>query len=253
VYGAAVEAERQGRLGEATRLYRLAFRADDNIERKFHALTLVDDSKEVADRRPEADLSFAFARTVQVAADYDGTRTTSTSQLTDKLLGSIAEIPFCRQNGPGGEEVPAEPQLAYHAQDAGRPCHFDRLPVEVVLAVLRHLTLPVREAFFPRIAALETGFARLSRRGRLDSLEQTLWRSICERVYRCPQVPSELSFAALGRKYDLDYRRMWLEQARLRTDGCFIAVQRYIRRGSAETAFVDPSWVVTFHRFLRCA
>jgi len=44
---------------------------------------------------------------------------------------------------------------------------------------------------------------------------------------------------------------MWIDQPRVRSDGCFIAVQVYTRRGASETAWVSPSHTVTYFRYLR--
>lgn len=261
-YAAAIEAERQARLSEATTLYRRAFRLDPDVERSFHALALVQDKNE-SEAKPEDDaLAFEFARTVQVAADYEekAGKRVLTSDLRERLLRSIEANPYCRVEKikDGAEEVepmPADDQLAYHAVEAEGDAKvpLNRLPVEVIANILAHLALPANAQYFPRIEMLEARFGRLCRRARLDSLEQPLWRRVCQRVYRHPQVASPSTFDSLASRYAFDYRRMWIEHARVRTDGCYIGVQRYTRRGTAEGAWVNPSFAVTYFRFLRRA
>jgi F-box protein 9 len=93
-----------------------------------------------------------------------------------------------------------------------------------------------------------------------------LYRTACRLVYRPPfqLAPTDATEDGLSddpddpsicdalclRSYSGDWRRFWLEHPRLRTDGCFISVVSYVRRGEGDNAWIAPSHIVTYFRFV---
>jgi len=237
---------------EATSAYRRAFKLDAHIDRAYHRATMAaaKEAEKVVEPAPHSldGLEFAFARTLQVGPDYTASSTasakthpSSTSRLVDSLVTSFGRHPFVREPDvpeDGAERTarlivdpPPDPdatlrELAFIADDEALGVAINRLPAEIVTVILRHLVLPESVAAFPRIDPLEARFALVSRKARMASLDPAIWRAACERVYRAPHaLPEGDSAEALVRRaHALDWRRMWIEQPRLRSDGCFIAV-----------------------------
>lgn len=237
---------------EATSAYRRAFKLNQHIDRDYHRATMAaakeaDGAIEPAPHSVD-DLEFAFSRTLQVGPDYTAsssssakTHPSSTSRLVDSLVASFGRHPFVREAeiAEDGAEREGRPvvdpppdssetlrDLTYIAKDESLGVALNRLPAEIMIVILRHLVLPEATDSYPRIDPLEARFALVSRKARIATLDQAIWRAACERVYRPPYALPEGDSAAelVRRSHALDWRRMWIEQPRLRSDGCFIAV-----------------------------
>lgn len=100
-------------------------------------------------------------------------------------------------------------------------------------------------------------FARVCRHARIATLEESLWRSIVERIYR---IPAQLGLEASGlvgrdvvgemvrKRCRGDWRKFFLERERIRFDGCFISVVTYLRRGESAESWTTPTHLITFYR-----
>jgi len=255
LYQAAVLSEAQGLMDKAVNMYRKAFKLDPQIDRLYHNESL----KPTATSEPirkEQDLAYQFARTVHIGQDYstkqndnDKIHPSSTQGLLDVLLPSFRATPYIRQ----GQTEPVLPldSIAFIQSTDLRPFHANKLPDELWVQILMELMLPNRISAYPRIDRLER-FALVSRKARLLTLNPTLWKLAIQLLYTPPfQLPPETS--ALGLCRDVhrgDFRRMFIEQPRVRTDGCFISVVQYLRRGEADNVWVAPSHIVVYFRFV---
>jgi F-box protein 9 len=231
-------------------------------------------------------LSFEFARTLQLGPDYvqkpvpvssEEDHPLATSRYLDSLTEGFKAHPYEYPNGDIAEEIDFLPL------DTLKPVTLRKLPDELISHVLLESLLPPRVDAFPKVGTVE-GFALVCRKGRstlpdksashafaarlLTLSESNLFRTACRLVYRPPyqiappskledeltwedDLSTEVCDSLCERLYQNDWRRFWLEQPRLRTDGCFISVVQYIRRGEAETAWVAPSQIVVYYRFVR--
>jgi F-box protein 9 len=55
-----------------------------------------------------------------------------------------------------------------------------------------------------------------------------LFREIVEMTYTPPQIPDVAFLSELARYYMFDYRRLYIENPRVRTDGVYIAFCHYV-------------------------
>ena len=69
--------------------------------------------------------------------------------------------------------------------------------------------------------------------------------------YKPPQIPSPGVILDLVKTYGTDFRRLYIETPRVRFDGVYIAVCRYLRQGLSENAWVNVTHEIIYHRYLR--
>lgn len=101
------------------------------------------------------------------------------------------------------------------------------------------------------VEALER-FGRTCRAARILTLDRQLWRALCVRAYVPPHQldPAESALSITELHHAGDFRRCFLEHARIRLDGAFISVVTYHRQGQSE-AWHAPTHLITFYRYLR--
>lgn len=101
------------------------------------------------------------------------------------------------------------------------------------------------------VEALER-FGRTCRAARILTLDKHTWRDLCLRAYVPPHQldPAESALSITEAHHAGDFRRCFLEHARLRLDGVFISVVTYFRQGQSE-AWHAPTHLITFYRYLR--
>jgi len=222
--------------------------------------------EEVAD-----PLAFNFSRTLQLGPDYnsidiqstsDEDHPSSTSKYLKSLLRSFQAHPFESDNPVQMQVLEASASKhPFIPENVNKAVLLARLPDEVLSVILTQLMLPSRVGAFPKLGLVEA-FAISSRKARLLTLADAgLYKRACRLVYQPPyQIPppdseEERNEGECDRLCEQfhgnDWRRFWLEQPRIRTDGCFISVVSYLRRGETENAWVSPSHLVTYYRFLR--
>ncbi|TFY78041.1 hypothetical protein EWM64_g5970, partial [Hericium alpestre] len=213
-YAQAMQCEQASRLDEALRLYRTAFRVDPDVDRVYHR-TSVSTAVEGATEALEA-LKLPSARAYHHAE----------RPLTAALLQLVKTFP---------EELSFEPE------DERVPCCINALPDELLIHILDYLDY----------CAIER-FATVNRKARVVTLDPKAWRTFCTAIYKPPQIPDEETCGQIVEDvYSFDYRRMWIEQPRVRLDGVYIAVCHYIRPGMSENAWVNVNHLITYHRYLR--
>lgn len=110
----------------------------------------------------------------------------------------------------------------FEALDPTQPCQPSRLPLELILYILRlFLTSSTTTSLHSQVILIER-FALVSRLARLLTLDEHLWRSICEETYRSKFVKDQADlevrnsndpiFCACQRWHGADWRRMYIEE-----------------------------------------
>lgn len=69
--------------------------------------------------------------------------------------------------------------------------------------------------------------------------------------YKPPQIPYPEAILDLVRTYGVDFRRLYIETPRVRLDGVYIAVCKYLRRGLSDNAWINVTHEIVYHRYLR--
>jgi F-box protein 9 len=224
IYASAVEAEQSGRLNDALRLYRTAFKLDDNVDRLYarqvardvaRAAEAVDEDEltveDVVDPTAPPEAEYTFRRHIQVHPDHESGASRQ-SKLTALLSSAeTADSTF----------MPADETL---------PVPLARLPAELVEPILAHLDVGAIEAF-----------GGTCWRARALTAYAGVWRRIVRGIYRPPMLPPRLACAELARRHRGEWRTVLVEEERVRMDGCYIAVCHYVRPGAGE------EWVAVTH------
>ena len=238
------------------------------------------------------NLVFTYERTLQLEPDYERQKQLKKRMLTEnyveRLLASFRENPYIPEaerkqrmgnkgkkdessqdargkaregatknhgvaEGESGEDVP----LIFHPRTQLRPIHITKLPDELLLYILSFLTELSPNARSPDMCSLERSFALVSRKARILTLQAagSLFKPSCLAIYRSPlQIDNSTSAAELcSKSYANDWRLMWIEQPRIRTDGVYISQITYVRRGALDSmsaTYYDPTHCVTYYRYL---
>ncbi|KAJ1043893.1 hypothetical protein NDA10_001355 [Ustilago hordei] len=86
---------------------------------------------------------------------------------------------------------------------------------------------------------------------RLLTKSPSLWREIVRKTYYPPILDPSLTLATLYERHHSDWRTVFINQPRLRLNGCYIAACHYARPGLSEDAWVRVIHVVEFYRSIR--
>lgn len=311
LYAAAVQAEREGRLNEALRNYRQAFKKDENVDKLYHRREQQQQrqsgqsvkssdgvQKAAAGSTSNSDvdsLVFTYERTLQLEPDYERQRQLKKRMLTEnyaeRLMASFRANPYipdladrrmAKGKGRAVEGGPAAPAattaagatkfhgtaedmteeerdspLAFLQRTQLRQIHITKLPDELLVYILSLLVELSPNARSPDMSSLERSFALLSRKARLLTLQNAgaLFKPACMALYRSPlQIDSgRTALEICESEYKGDWRLMWIEQPRIRTDGVYISQITYVRRGALDSmsgAYYDPTHCVTYYRYL---
>ncbi|KAF9038454.1 hypothetical protein BJ165DRAFT_1324052, partial [Panaeolus papilionaceus] len=229
IYREAVEHEQNGDLDEALLLYRRAFRIDDNVDRAFRReeklkaiinnQTAVPASK---GRTAEVDeISTRFEKVVSVKDSGAPTVAVATGSLAQLIKEFPAKVHF-------------EPLVE------NEPVHLKILPDELLVSILKRLDHTSIERF-----------GSVSKKARLLTLDSGVWIPLVRLTYRPPQLPEDEDLIEIIERRLYDYRRVFIEQPRVRMDGVYIAICHYIRPGLSDNRWVNVSHLITYHRYLR--
>ncbi|KAG0148555.1 hypothetical protein CROQUDRAFT_654628 [Cronartium quercuum f. sp. fusiforme G11] len=131
------------------------------------------------------------------------------------------------------------------------------LPSELILHIFKSsLELRTSKSVHSQVILIEQ-FARVSRFSRMLMLEDQIWKEVCENTYERKfknedQIHSkDLIHDICHRWHGGDWRRMYIEEPRIRYDGCFICLVRYPRSGESANPWYPPTLFVTYFRYLR--
>lgn len=86
---------------------------------------------------------------------------------------------------------------------------------------------------------------------RLLTRSPSLWREIVRETYYPPILDASLTLADLYARHHSDWRTVFINQPRVRLNGCYIAACHYARPGLSEDAWVRVIHVVEFYRSIR--
>jgi len=84
---------------------------------------------------------------------------------------------------------------------------------------------------------------------RAAAQEASLWRSHCLQAWQTSGLES--NHALVASSYGGDWRRMFLERPRLRTDGVYVSRNSYIHKGVTEWETRNSVHLVCYYRYLR--
>lgn len=241
VYTEAVQAEQQGRLNDALKLYRHAFKLDDNVDRAYQRVARAAaerdavaqaqigeeaaTSADVVDPRGPAEEEYEFTRHIQLEADYARPLAPAS-----RLTALIDRFAHAEATDPATGEPWAHVRANEFAPlDAELPLPIASLPAEILERILAQLD----------IAAVER-FGSTCWRARVLTEHASKWHHLVKAVYRPPMV-RDVTITDLHRKHRGEWRSVFVEEERLRMDGTYIAVCHYIRPGAGE------EWVAVTH------
>ncbi|KAI0083944.1 hypothetical protein BDY19DRAFT_899405, partial [Irpex rosettiformis] len=240
VYEQAVSHEQRSELDEALRLYRQAFRLDENVAKVYEKLEYH------ARARTEGLPSLAQHK------DFDAHVPGHAKQKSDGGIGDIVEglDRVSLGKSAAGSKVATgtlahlvadwPSNLVFEPEELKEPILIRILPDELLVHILQFLD----------VTSLER-FATVNRKARMLTLDSSIWRYHAEEIYVPPQISEEEDIATLLSEHMSDYRRLYIEHPRIRLDGVYIAVCHYIRDGLSEHAWVNVSHLITYHRYLR--
>jgi len=238
VYTQATQHEQAGKLDEALRLYRQAFRMDPNVDKVYHlrerkAARILERTTLATTPHNVGDNAAAL-----VDSGHDGVA----PGLAHVKPPSFASHHHERQVSGSLARIVADfpMPLSFEPEDEKEPSVLQRLPDEILVHILSYLGTRAVERF-----------ASASRKARVITLDATIWRSFVETIYKPPQILPNEVLDDIVDKYSSDYRRVYIERPRVRLDGVYIAVCHYIRQGLSENAWVNISHLITYHRYLR--
>ncbi|WAR53249.1 hypothetical protein PtB15_2B680 [Puccinia triticina] len=185
----------------------------------------------------------------------------SVSQIDEQLSALTIEACVDGPEEEGQPKPPAGTGLVFEPEDVERGCAIERLPAELFTEHILSGRGYRRATIHLLVGAVET-FARVCRRARLLTLGPSVWRTICLAIYthdlfvnrRPPVLPVDrpkLVEALCRKAHAHDWRRMFIEQTRLRLDGCYISLVRYPRLGESANPWYTPTHFVTYFRYLR--
>ncbi|KAJ1025945.1 hypothetical protein NDA16_002571 [Ustilago loliicola] len=86
---------------------------------------------------------------------------------------------------------------------------------------------------------------------RLLTKSPSLWREIVRETYYPPILDPSLTLNSLYERHHSDWRTVFVNQPRLRLNGCYIAACHYARPGLSEDVWVRVIHVVEFYRSIR--
>ncbi|KAK8864651.1 hypothetical protein IAR55_001901 [Kwoniella newhampshirensis] len=267
LYAKAVEHEQSGKLNDALMLYRKAFRMDDDVDRLYArsvakaAQTRPVDgtgpvnginetspsaptpsSTDIVSPSAPVDVPYSFQRHLQFQPDYvkAAPPLAPTTSIDDQLttINTLAS-PSVLTTLLDSLHVPAH-SLTFLPADEDLPTPISKLPSELLDPILTHLDVTSIERF-----------ASTCWRARYLTHVSNVWRKLALGIYKTPaMVPDGLGVRDLVRRHRGEWRTTFLEEERVRMDGCYIAVCHYIRPGAGDQ-WVTITHMITYHRFLR--
>ncbi|ORX53225.1 hypothetical protein DM01DRAFT_325122 [Hesseltinella vesiculosa] len=205
-YAAGIQHEQEGSLSHAMICFQKAFKLDPDVDVVFKA------------RRASSSST----------TDWD----------EDEDEGHLTHLP----NPANLAALFSQESLCYTARKKNKPVHINRLPSEMLVAVLCELSL--------QSLGTIAQFALVCKPFYLLTRSPTLWRHASEFLFKQPQALPLAPFDQLPR-YSHNWMTMMKCRPRLRFDGVYISVCKYVRPGESETPWTRPVHLVTHYRYIR--
>ncbi|CAG8726625.1 6656_t:CDS:2, partial [Gigaspora margarita] len=261
IYVMAVTKEQEGNLSEALKYYRQALKIDshvDNLYRKYVQNTATDQ------KIGSLEFSKIFSEHLEEhREDYiNGSKNNSNSitHQDDIKKRDRRESRSKSQNSDSKKHDEEEDQLTTLIESFRdmqltleplipyNPVHIAKLPNESIISILEQMVMVGDITSLERFGLVCKKFLLLSR-------EPSLWKYLCEKVYRYINLECNESNKLLAKDVELlyanDWRRMYIERPRIRLDGVYISTCHYLRPGAAENAWHQPIHLITYYRYLR--
>ena len=243
IYRQAVLHEQKGELDEALHLYRQAFRREPNVDKLYHQEerlgAFLANQAQNGDRKREGTGTGKKAEIDLLSIEMLSENVKHTLAFQDKTAEGVGKGDKRRSRGDSVSNrltsiVKRFPdQLTFEPEDEKEPVHLNLLPDEMIVHVVKNLDPTSIERF-----------AAVNRKARLISLDASLWkcvyslalscscslyfRELVDATYKPPQIPDKDVLLELYDQYLYDFRRLYIEQPRVRMDGVYIAVCHYV-------------------------
>ncbi|KAF9073298.1 hypothetical protein BDP27DRAFT_1319186 [Rhodocollybia butyracea] len=256
IYREAVILEQRGELEEALFLYRSAFRREPNVDilyEREEMLGTILAQQFASGSSTTGELYDSHLPRPKVVLAGDGFTMDDLSRQMEKTLaaqdmkshvGTRAEQGVIASRSLESVLSTFPQDLVFQPEDENEVSPFNLVPDEIIVSILKILDPSSLERF-----------ASVNRKARVVSLDIAIWIKLVNETYKPPQIPilpdgkSFLDY--LSEQYLYDYRRLYIEHARVRLDGVYIAVCHYIRPGLSENSWVNVNHLITYHRYLR--
>ncbi|WVF71200.1 hypothetical protein IAT40_006000 [Kwoniella sp. CBS 6097] len=241
-------------------------------------------SADIISPTPPSVEPYSFARHIQLDPDYEKSHSTQIQSTT-----TTDSIPQHQSRAAKAtttpspltallDALPTPPQeLSFLQADEDLPTPISNLPPELIEPILFHLDVTSIERF-----------GSTCWRARYLTHTSLVWRRIAEKIYRPPAMlplgeqivgngngsstilqeqeeeeeeqhlkvhgerrrEKKIEVRDLVKRHHGEWRTTFIEEERIRMDGCYIAVCHYIRPGAGEE-WVTITHMITYHRFLR--
>ncbi|WVQ99664.1 hypothetical protein IAU59_006803 [Kwoniella sp. CBS 9459] len=244
-------------------------------------------SADIISPTPPSVEPYSFARHIQLDPDYEkshpsqvGPSSSSSNSHLDHPRNAKDKIATSAFIPPSPltallDLLPTPPQqLAFVQADEVLPTPISKLPPELIEPILFHLDVTSIERF-----------GSTCWRARYLTHTSLVWRRIAEKIYKPPAMlplgeqivgggvafddakdgqgrgdqrgkedvrrrEKRIVVSDLVKRHHGEWRTTFIEEERIRMDGCYIAVCHYIRPGAGEE-WVTITHMITYHRFLR--
>lgn len=218
-------------------------------------------STDIVSAAVPADEPYSFQRHLQFQPDYQRAPHPSNGPQTSPSAATAA-LPTTRKRSPltilfDKASVPPD-EAQFMPANEDKPLPLASLPAELLEPIFRHLDL----------ASLER-FGLTCWRSRLLTAKANVWKRRVHEIYRWPMVPASAHTDGvndddddtqaqvqvptpldLARRHGMEWRTTFIEEERVRMDGCYISVCHYVRPGAGDE-WVAVTHMITYHRFLR--
>ncbi|KAJ1921214.1 hypothetical protein H4219_000813 [Mycoemilia scoparia] len=266
-YLTAITFEQEGRLGDALKYYRAAFKLDSHIDYNYRKLLQVKAKSNTKDSLgiAEIDLHNQWRSSSKVPQDLT------------LLADAVSHPKEYTENNPDdlndmNDMISQLGSLSLKClpKRENRPVHIDRLPQELTLRILKILAIIDIQAV-GRASALCKKFV-------LITMDPDLWRFA--NIYSHINIESTRSISIRHElaenqdndemlkerntyllqmnilkqqlpRYGLSWKKMYMQMPHIRYDGIYISTCCYIRPGSHDNGFFSPVHLVTYYRYLR--
>lgn len=237
----------------------------DNVDRvyqrslpKYVPEELVDESTptstDIVSASLPKDEPYSFQRHLQFQPDYQ--KTLPSSITTTDNINTSGNTNTPRKRSPlsiifDNASVSID-DATFEPQDETKPFPLASLPAELLEPIFNNLD----------VASLER-FALTCWRARYLTSRAESWKRRVTTIYRYPMIPRPLQTTGmevdtrvnagaldLVKRHDGEWRTTFIEEERVRMDGCYISVCHYLRPGAGDE-WVAVTHMITYHRFLR--
>lgn len=205
------------------------------------------------------DEPYSFQRHLQFQPDYQKTQPPSTTTENANNASIRKRSPLTLLFDKASKSID---EATFEPEDEDKPFPLALLPAELLEPIFNNLD----------VASLER-FALTCWRARYLTSRAEIWKKRVTNIYRHPMIPNPqkdqttgsgtddrtnvttVAAAAaaaldLARRHDMEWRTTFLEEQRVRMDGCYISVCHYLRPGAGDE-WVAVTHMITYHRFLR--